>query len=58
MEEADAKKVPIYLEATPQGGATYANWDFETKAVFGLDVRKYGIDQEPYLNYLMWREPR
>lgn len=58
LEEADKLGLPVYIEATAEGGKLYISLGFEIKKELSHDLAPYGVDAEPYVNYMMWREAR
>lgn len=57
LQEADELGLPVFLDSTPDGAQIYPSLGFDIKAQFTLDLRKYGVDEPAYVNYIMWREP-
>lgn len=55
LKQADELKLPIYLEATPDGGKLYPSLGFQIKKKLSLSLAPYGVDADPYVNYMMWR---
>lgn len=58
VKQADELNLPIYIEATPDGSKLYCSLGFEIQKQLSLSLAPYGVDAEPYVNYLMWRPGR
>lgn len=56
VKDADALNLPMYLEATPDGGKVYPRLGFEIKSELSYDLSPHGVQTKPYVNYIMWRK--